>query len=354
MTQEPYTVSILVPVYGVEKYIERCARSIFEQTYKNLDIVFVDDCTPDKSIEILKRVLDDYPERKEQTRIIRHEKNGGLSVARNTAMSVASGDYFYFVDSDDTLSRDCIENLTIPLRNEAYDLVLGGYVVVSDKSAQGENWILKEGACRNNDILTSLCLEKWYVQAWNKLFNSKLYRMDHLEFYPGIINEDNLWSFCLALKAKSMYVVNQSTYYYYLRPGSIMSNIGKKAKEAMRSNLIIYRELCNLTSKYHLYGMLYENYLGRTIWLLNNAMDSLGYDSYSTYKTIREEDPRTLGEQWKICFSPRFHIGFLDRLFPARIGYVVNWMVNYLFHFWTRVQKQVKFDKVILLKNIKK
>jgi glycosyltransferase involved in cell wall biosynthesis len=79
MTQEPYTVSILVPVYGVEKYIERCARSIFEQTYHNLDIVFVDDCSPDKSIEILKHVLEEYPNRKAQTRIIQHAHNRGFA-----------------------------------------------------------------------------------------------------------------------------------------------------------------------------------------------------------------------------------------------------------------------------------
>ena len=64
MTQEPYQVSILVPVYGVEKYIERCARSIFEQTYDDLEIIFVDDCTPDRSIDILKKILEDYPNRK--------------------------------------------------------------------------------------------------------------------------------------------------------------------------------------------------------------------------------------------------------------------------------------------------
>ena len=76
---EPYKVSILVPVYGVEKYIDRCARSIFEQTHHDLDIVFVEDCTPDKSIDILKRVIEEYPDRKAQTRIIRHAHNRGFS-----------------------------------------------------------------------------------------------------------------------------------------------------------------------------------------------------------------------------------------------------------------------------------
>ena len=108
---EPYTFSILVPVYGVEKYIERCARSIFEQTYHNLDIVFVDDCTPDKSIDLLQRVLEDYPKRKAQTRIIRHAHNRGLSAARNTAVAAAIGTFLTHVDSDDWIELNAVEVL---------------------------------------------------------------------------------------------------------------------------------------------------------------------------------------------------------------------------------------------------
>ena len=94
-----YLVSILVPVYGVEKYIERCARSLFEQTYENLEYIFVDDCTPDKSIEILKRVIEDYPNRKNQVRIIHHEHNRGLAAARNTALDAATSE-FYLADEN--------------------------------------------------------------------------------------------------------------------------------------------------------------------------------------------------------------------------------------------------------------
>ena len=80
-------VSVCIPVYGVEKYIERCARSLFEQTMKDdIEFIFVDDCTPDKSIEILQKVLEEYPERKNQVKIIRHETNKGLTGARNTAL----------------------------------------------------------------------------------------------------------------------------------------------------------------------------------------------------------------------------------------------------------------------------
>ncbi len=83
-------ISLLIPVYGVEKYIERCARSLFGQTYQNIEYIFVDDCTKDSSIAVLKKVLDDYPFRKEQVTIIHHNFNKGLSAARNTAFNHAT------------------------------------------------------------------------------------------------------------------------------------------------------------------------------------------------------------------------------------------------------------------------
>ena len=84
-------VSILTPVYRAEKYIERCTRSLFEQTYENLEYIFVDDCAPDHSIQLLQQVLAEYPKREKQTKIIHHEKNRGVAAARNTAVENASG-----------------------------------------------------------------------------------------------------------------------------------------------------------------------------------------------------------------------------------------------------------------------
>ena len=94
-------VSVIVPVYGVEKYIERCARSLFEQTLDDMEFIFVDDCTKDESIEVLKRVIDLYPVRKDQVKIIHHAVNKGLSRARETGVNAATGDYIGHCDSDD-------------------------------------------------------------------------------------------------------------------------------------------------------------------------------------------------------------------------------------------------------------
>lgn len=107
--RQKYLISLAIPVYGVEKYIERCARSLFEQTYDNIEYIFVNDCTKDNSMEILRRTMQDYPLRIPQVRIIKHECNRGLACARNTAVSSATGDFIMHIDSDDYVAPDIVE-----------------------------------------------------------------------------------------------------------------------------------------------------------------------------------------------------------------------------------------------------
>ena len=92
MSIENPKVSILVPIYNVEKYIERCAVSLFEQTYENIEYVFVNDCTPDQSIKVLKHVLGRYPQRSSKTKVINHDRNRGVAASRNTALDKADHD----------------------------------------------------------------------------------------------------------------------------------------------------------------------------------------------------------------------------------------------------------------------
>lgn len=117
-------VSILIPVYNVEKYIERCLHSLFEQTYNNIEYIFVDDCGIDKSISILYKVLEKYPTRKGNAIVIKHDKNRGLAAARNTALGAASGDYVIHVDSDDYLELDAVEKAVKIAKEENSDMVI--------------------------------------------------------------------------------------------------------------------------------------------------------------------------------------------------------------------------------------
>ena len=118
-----YKVSILVPIYNVERYIERCARSLFEQTYTNLEYVFVDDCSPDRSLALLQDVIKDYPQRKDAVRIVSHEKNRGLAATRNTALECATGVFISHVDSDDWIAPRMIECLVSKQQETDADIV---------------------------------------------------------------------------------------------------------------------------------------------------------------------------------------------------------------------------------------
>lgn len=108
MNKEPYLVSVLVPVFGVEQYIERCAVSLFQQTYSNIEFIFIDDCSKDGSIDILNTVIKRFPERGAAVKIICHDENRGLGAARNTAVNMATGKFLMHVDSDDWIEPDTV------------------------------------------------------------------------------------------------------------------------------------------------------------------------------------------------------------------------------------------------------
>ena len=108
---ESPVVSLLVPIFNVEPYIEKCLHSLFAQSFKSIEYVFVNDCTPDRSIEKLWTVLNQYPDRKLFVKVINHNTNQGLSAARKTALLHATGSYVWHIDSDDYIALDAVEKL---------------------------------------------------------------------------------------------------------------------------------------------------------------------------------------------------------------------------------------------------
>ena len=215
-------VSIIVPVYNVSEYIERCWDSIRNQTYKNIEALFVDDCGTDDSVAKLEGCLavSDAVE----ARILHHAKNRGLSAARNTGLEAATGDYVYFLDSDDDITEDCIESLVAPLSEKQYDFVVGDYSVVGDGGYSPLS--LSTGAVETQEeVLRTYAAGEWYVMAWNKLCKRDFLIENDLFFKEGLIHEDVLWTFKVACKAANMYVVKRPVYNYYVRSSSIMTSM---------------------------------------------------------------------------------------------------------------------------------
>ena len=133
---EPVKISVCIPVYGVDNYIEQCARSLFEQTMQEgIEFIFVNDCTPDRSIEILKQVLEEYPRRKDQVKILHHDQNKGLVAARNTALQIARGDYIIHCDPDDWVELDMYETMyNEAVKNDADMVYCGAQRHYDDRS----------------------------------------------------------------------------------------------------------------------------------------------------------------------------------------------------------------------------
>ena len=120
-------ISIIIPIYNVEKYIANCLESVYQLTYQDIEVILVNDCTPDSSMEIAKSIADKY-KNKYPTLIINHELNRGLSESRNSGIKVAKGDYIYFIDSDDEITPNCIELLTnVANKHRNLELIEGMY-----------------------------------------------------------------------------------------------------------------------------------------------------------------------------------------------------------------------------------
>jgi glycosyltransferase involved in cell wall biosynthesis len=208
-----YQVSILVPVYGVEKYIERCARSLFEQTYDNLEYIFVDDCTEDKSIEILKRVMEDFPARKEQVHILHHERNRGLAAARNTALDAATSPFVSHVDSDDYLDRNAIRLLVEKQVETGADIVSGNYYTINRNG-------FKESFNINYYDKHSMLLKVFDRRSpsrfvWGRLIRLTLYNDHQIRAKEGINNgEDWQQTPILVYYADTIAKIDNSIYYY--------------------------------------------------------------------------------------------------------------------------------------------
>ena len=131
-----YKVTVVVPVYNAGLYIERCVRSLFDQTLADIEYVFVDDCSPDNSIAILESLLKEYPERAKSTKIIRHEKNTGQSGARRDGVLAATGDYIIHCDADDWVDLDMYQSMYEKAEAEGAEAVCCDIVLEFDASSK--------------------------------------------------------------------------------------------------------------------------------------------------------------------------------------------------------------------------
>lgn len=245
------TVSIIIPIYNVEQYIERCIISVINQTYRQLEVILVDDCSPDNSMSLARQLVDKSTNKEGlKFKFIKREKNGGLSAARNMGIKAATGDYFYLLDSDDEITPICIERLaTLAQKYKGVNIVHGNTWCNNDRYAwldiskkrfpefsNDREWIKKQYVNIDYNL-------KDYIPviACNKLYNREWFVNNQLWFKEGIIHEDEHWRIMFWKYIDSTAFTNVITYKYYIREGSIVTSAKTKDKKYY-SFLEIYRD----------------------------------------------------------------------------------------------------------------
>ena len=234
-------VSVLVPIYNVEAYIQRCATSLLEQTYPNIEYIFVNDSTPDHSIIILEKVLQRYPNRKNY-QIINHKTNQGLAAARNTGLQYASGDWITFVDSDDYLDKDAIQKLIDNALLNKADIVVGNYYIKNYNNIITNKW-KKDNFSRNEYLNLLLQWNKIELTLWGKLFKRELFIEHNLTSINGCdFGEDFALTPRVCYYAQKISFLPQPIYYYECsNQNSYTKNISTKSlKSLIKVATIIY------------------------------------------------------------------------------------------------------------------
>lgn len=285
-------VSVLVPVYNVEPYIRRCAISIFEQSYSNLEFIFVDDGCTDSSVEILQKTIDEYPCCRERCCIIHHQQNKGIAAARNTALASCYGEFVFHVDSDDWIEKDAIELLVKKQQETGADLVYTrGYYKHSDAAVRVDchGW-----AADKDYTLANILQDKATICVWSKLIKRSLYTDNTIECDErGSFYEDYQALTRLVYYSQMIACLDAYIYHYdRSNPSSLCLNITNNIdiqRQGLRSIMVVHdffqdKEQCysNLVRRFY---MCYVSSMLNTNFYKRNKK---GYDEF--LQLIKETD----------------------------------------------------------------
>lgn len=239
------SLSIIVPIYNVEKYLKKCIKSILSQTYTNFELILVDD----GSLDNCGAICDDYSKVDSRIQVI-HKKNGGLSSARNAGLKIAVGEYVAFVDSDDWIEKNMYEKLFTEAKKNNGDIVqckfLRTYKEDKKVNIDKSNNI---HIISNLEALNNLYNERYIetVVIWNKIYKRTLF--DNITFPEGKIHEDEFTTHKLLYKANKVILIDEKLYYYRQTPNSIMNtkfNIKRLDRlEAIRQRMNFFKQIIN-------------------------------------------------------------------------------------------------------------
>ncbi len=223
-------VTISIPIYNCENHLINCLQSVVNQKYKNLEVQLVDDLGNDNSMQVAEDFIQKHPDF--HFKILRNEKNSGLSVVRNVGIDNAQGKYIFFLDSDDEIMPDCISKMVEIAEREHVEMVCGNVRTIKLESKEEIDAFrlhnTQEKITNNTEIFESFIQGRFPVPSWNKLILLDFLKQNKLYFKEGLFAQDSLQSFETALVLNSVFFLRDDTYIYYLHQDSVIHNRKKK------------------------------------------------------------------------------------------------------------------------------
>lgn len=240
-------LSIILPIFNMEEHLNQCVYSILNQTYKDYELILVDDGSIDKSAQM----CDEYAEQDNRVIVI-HKENGGLSDARNTGVKVAKGEYIFFIDSDDFLDdNQALEKIVNRLKNSKADVLNFGFKKYYANEDKGYNYFKIDKNMpieyyKHEKGFEFLIQNSLYIaSAWNKVVKRELFEKNNLSFKKGIYSEDIDWCARLLIVAKKFDFINESFYCYRQREGSISKSISNKNLNDLKDAIVTCYDMSN-------------------------------------------------------------------------------------------------------------
>lgn len=287
-------VSVIIPIYNTSSYLEECVRSLMEQTLPNIEFIFIDDASTDNSLEILNKILKEYPHRKDFIKIIEHKQNKGISFTRQEGMDLAKGKWLIHCDSDDFVAPEIYEKL-FKAGEEGADIVICAYTIFGVEQPtviKGQG----QGQFSNLEIinrLSGLSSQSLHGSLWNKLIKRDLLKNisfpEEISFCEDLLV---LYSILTQVENISVRIIPESLYNYRIRRNSLVTKKNKKREEEIKI-VIGYLENIKRNSKYPVNDEIISKIVGFLYTLLNISDNQKtivkDFKNYKKYIHINKE-----------------------------------------------------------------
>lgn len=278
MEENEAKISVITLIYNVEKYIEKCVEALFSQTMENIEYIFVNDATPDRSMSVLFQVLDRYPERKPWIKIVEYEMNQGIGIARSAGLKKATAPYIIYIDSDDYCEASMLEDLYLEALRTNADIVICDYYVNFNGQSQ-QIYKKQETKVDRDSLINNILSGKLHASLGNKLVARKLYVENHIDFIAGVNMWEDLYVVIQLISNACVVSYMPKAYLHYVQyyNDSATNSISEKSLNEM---VVVTNQISNFIQKE--YGcdsftssMNYLKLIVKKEWITNVCKDNL-------------------------------------------------------------------------------